>query len=129
MQSIDEQIERVLESRLSVHIATAVNDRPHVAPVWFIYENGRVWFITGGKKVENIRKNPRVALSIERYDRNGVDWAVQLLGTARIVTDEEKRKQFGERLGRKYDEKYATDGSGGELIAVDIGSSTAQWYD
>ena len=129
MNKIDKQIKQALGSRLSVHVATTVNDRPHVAPVWFVYEDNRLWFISGGKKVENIRQNPRIALSIERYDTNGVDWGVQLLGTARIVKDADKRKRIGKQLGRKYDEEYATDGSGGELIAVDIGSSTSQWYD
>ncbi len=40
--------------------------RPHVAPVWFLWEAGRVYMIAGNTavKVRNIRANPAVALSV-----------------------------------------------------------------
>ena len=40
--------------------------RPHVAPVWFLWEAGRVYVIAGNTavKVRNVRANPAVALSI-----------------------------------------------------------------
>ena len=47
------------------------NGRPHVAPVWFLWEAGRVYMIAGNTavKVRNIRANPAVALSVAVDER------------------------------------------------------------
>lgn len=138
----------IADARLSAHLATSVDDRPHVAPVWYVYENGTVWVLTGGRKLANVRQNPRVALSIERYDADGVDWSVQLLGTARIVADEERVEEVRARLDETYGGEYAADGggdidseeangneSGSEgdaedraLLAIDVATASRQRY-
>ena len=117
------------DAALSAHLATAVDGRPHVAPVWYVYEDGVVWILTGGKKLANLRENPRVALSIESYDAAGVDWGVQLLGTARVVDDEERYHEVARRMDEKYGGDYGTDGGvEGALVAVRVGSASAQTY-
>ena len=117
------------DAALSAHLATAVDDRPHVAPVWYVYEDGVVWILTGGKKLANLRQNPRVALSVESYDAAGVDWGVQLLGTARVVEDEERYHEVARRMDEKYGGDYGADGGvEGALVAVHVGSATAQEY-
>ncbi|MFC6974603.1 pyridoxamine 5'-phosphate oxidase family protein [Halomicroarcula sp. GCM10025709] len=155
--SLSEEVESLIaDAPLSAHLATSVDDRPHVAPVWYVYENSetyravsdravtespQVWLLTGGKKLRNVRQNPRVALSIERADESGVDWAAQLLGTARIVDDERQVATIEAALDRKYrGGEGTTDGGtdagedgtdGGEewaLLAVRVGSGTAQRY-
>lgn len=109
------------------HVATTVNERPHVAPVFYIYENGTVSFITGGKKLENIRANPRVAISL--YEQLGghpedVRQAT-ILGTAALITDEwERVKQYGDMIRTEYygepSDQWPTRDS--TLVSVDIGS-------
>lgn len=127
---VDPAIEaRIADVPLSAHLATSVGDRPHVAPVWFVYDEGEVSFLTGGKKLENIRENPRVALSIESYDREGVHWGVQLLGTATVVADSERVKAVQERLDEIYGGEYGTDGGiEGGLVVVRVGSAAMQTY-
>ena len=43
---------------------------PHVAPVWFLWDNGRAMVMAGRTtvKVCNIRRNPAVALSVATAD-------------------------------------------------------------
>ena len=43
---------------------------PHVAPVWFLWDNGRALVMAGRTtvKVRNIRRNPAVALSVATAD-------------------------------------------------------------
>ncbi len=45
--------------------------RPHVAPVWFLWDKGKAWVMADGGtvKVRNIKKNPAVALSIATPER------------------------------------------------------------
>lgn len=87
---------------VSAHVATAVDGRPHVAPVWYLYDDGVVSFVTGGRKLANIRQNSRVAISIERADDKTVDWAVTLLGTATVFDDDEHVEWFDEQAFEKY---------------------------
>ena len=122
----------IADARLSAHLATSVDDRPHVAPVWFVYENGTVSVLTGGKKLRNVVRNPRVALSIEHYDEGGVEWSVQLLGTAREIEDSGRIEAIQERMDAKYEGPYGTDGGEVEqewaLIEITIGTATYDTY-
>jgi len=45
--------------------------RPHVAPVWFLWDRGKAWVMAdgGAVKVKNIQNNPAVALSIATPER------------------------------------------------------------
>ena len=113
-------------ARLSAHVATSVDDRPHVAPVWYLYEDGVLSFVTSGRKLENVRRNPRVAVSIERAEGGSVDWSVTLLGTATVVEDEERVTPVANRIFEKYDsdESYPFQ----PLVRVEVGTATASVY-
>ena len=53
-------VERLHDAR-NVWLATVRSDgRPHVAPVWFVYVEDRIWIGTGltSVRVRNIRSNP-----------------------------------------------------------------------
>jgi hypothetical protein len=130
-----------------------VDDRPHVAPVWYGYRDGVVYFMTGGKKLANVRRNPRVALSIEEAVGGDVSWNVTLLGRATVSDDPERIDWASEWIYDKYDEEQSdrdgsdrsedvtdiddaahTDGgepneseSGYALVEVEIGSAT--WFE
>lgn len=119
----------IADAPLSAHLATCVEGRPHVAPVWYEYEDGHLRALTGGKKARNVRQNPRVAVSIERADGPAVEWSVTLLGTARIVEDPDRIREVSRRINAKYrGEDEVSDTSSGALIDVRVGSATAQRY-
>ena len=130
----DSVVDRIAAAPISAHLATSVDDRPHVAPVWYAYDDGSLWVSTGGRKLRNLRRNPRVAVSIESADRAGtVDWNATLLATARVVEDDERESWLLERIDRKYgsgdddggtdDDPEADEGAGtdGGTVAEDGG--------
>lgn len=133
--------ERIRDAPLSAHLATSVNDRPHVAPVWYGYRDGTMYVLTGGKKLENVRKNPRTAISIEKADgEGGVQWGVTLLGTITVVDDPARIADAREWIFDAYDQ-HETDGGENDgadqegdrteyaLLEIAIGSGTLQVYE
>lgn len=116
----------IADARLSAHVATSVDDRPHVAPVWYLYDDGVVSFVTSGRKLRNIRQNPRVALSVEKADESGVEWGVTMLGTATVYDDHDRVDPVQRRIDEKYDNE--TDYGFQPLVEVDVASSTHTVY-
>jgi nitroimidazol reductase NimA-like FMN-containing flavoprotein (pyridoxamine 5'-phosphate oxidase superfamily) len=118
--------ELIADTRVSAHVATSVDDRPHVAPVWYVYDDGVLSFVTSGRKLENIRRNPRVAVSIERAEEGSVEWSVTLLGTATVVEAEERVGPVADRIFEKYDsdEDYPFQ----PLVEVEVRTATASVY-
>jgi nitroimidazol reductase NimA-like FMN-containing flavoprotein (pyridoxamine 5'-phosphate oxidase superfamily) len=130
-RAISTDEEAVIERHDGVaHVATATDDRPHVAPVFYCYEAGAVYFITGGKKLENLRENPRVAIGL--YERVGdhpesVRQAM-VLGRAIIIENNwERIKHWGDAIRRKYygetNEEWPSRES--MLVCVEVGSVVA----
>ncbi|MFB6147115.1 MAG: pyridoxamine 5'-phosphate oxidase family protein [Halobacteriaceae archaeon] len=116
--------ERLTESLEMAHLATSADDRPHVAPVWYRYEDGTVELVTGGQKLENVRRNPRVALSIERSEDGHGQWHVVLFGRAEVITDEEELWAGRTRLFQRYRGREPTLEEDGEppeaLLQIDV---------
>ena len=87
------------------HIAHLVtlrsNGRPHVAPVWYLEENGQAFVMADANavKVRNIRRNPAVSLSIAT-DQRPLKYVV-LNGEAEVV--EKDIAQMVERICVRYD--------------------------
>ncbi|MEA1931023.1 MAG: pyridoxamine 5'-phosphate oxidase family protein [Euryarchaeota archaeon] len=126
--TVPETVETLLTSEpLIAHLATSLNDRPHVAPVWYRYADETVEIVTGGKKLDNIRMNPRVALSVQKDHAGHTEWMVSLLGTARIVDDEEAFKNANCRINAKYgadEDAY----EGNTLVRISVGSANYRTY-
>ena len=59
------------ESHVAHMVTVRPDGRPHVAPVWFLEENGRAFVIADADavRVRNIQQNPQVALSIATDQR------------------------------------------------------------
>jgi PPOX class probable F420-dependent enzyme len=129
---MDAEAEALIDgAALSAHLATSACDRPHVAPVWYVYDADTISVLTGGRKLANVRRNPRVAVSIERADGADVAWMVAIRGTASVVEDPERIAAVDARLGEKYrGESGEADASSveGALVEIAVGSATAQRY-
>lgn len=148
----------IVDAPVSAHVATSVDDRPHVAPVWYGYRDGVLYCITGGKKLENLRRNPRVAVSIEEADGEDVAWNVTLLGRVTVSEDPDRIDWASEWIYDRYDDadgnedveadedadsdgergSGADDGSGNEsdgpegeyaLVEIEIGSASYAVYE
>lgn len=125
----DEAVELLTSGAHVAHLATSHEDRPHVAPVWYNYHEGGIEIVTTGKKLDNIRRNPRVALSVQDTDDAGdARWGLTLRGTATIVEDEAAGREILHRINRRYsadDEEWAEN----TAVRIDVGSANYWTYD
>lgn len=67
-------------------IATCHNNIPHVVPVSYVFEDGLFYIATDleTRKLENVRRNGRVALVVDVYSSVG-NKAVCVQGSAEII--------------------------------------------
>ena len=97
-----QETERFLAQPRIAHLATLrPSGTPHVAPVWFLWDQGRAWVMAdaGAVKVKNVRGNPAVTLSIATSERP-LSYVV-LEGRAQINSDDLAR--VVERMCVLYD--------------------------
>jgi nitroimidazol reductase NimA-like FMN-containing flavoprotein (pyridoxamine 5'-phosphate oxidase superfamily) len=85
--------------RLASFVTVAFNNKPHIVPVFFTYEDGRVFVQTDrtSAKVRNLMQNSNVAVAVYRDEE-----AVVINGKARVIEDK------GEFMKRTQDhvDKY-----------------------
>ncbi|WP_129113076.1 pyridoxamine 5'-phosphate oxidase family protein [Halegenticoccus tardaugens] len=126
--AVPPEVEELLtDGRVMAHLATSVDDRPHVAPVWYRYADGTLEVLTGGRKLANLRENPRVAVSVQADVGGRTEWMVALQGTASVVEDEAETREATRRINAKYgadEDAYPEN----VLVRIDIGSATATRY-
>ena len=119
--------ERLTGEVLPAYLATARDDRPHVAPLWYRYGDGTVEFVTTGRKLENIRANPRVALAVHKHTSGIPEWSVTLLGTAAIVEDEAETREANGKINEKYGAELDA-WEENTLVRVNVGSASLRRY-
>ncbi len=126
--AVPDEVQRRLEDEpLTAFLATAAHDRPHVAPVWYRYEDGVVEITTIGRKLANLRRNPRAALAIQKAERGLPEWMVILFGTATIIEDPTETERVSRQIDRKYGVEPGT-WPNNTLVRIEIGSVTYRTY-
>lgn len=100
--TIEEIEDFIKDKTLIASLATSVDNQPHVAPVWYVYEDGKILITTSGKKAQNARKNPKVAVSIEENENGIAKGMVTVQGTAEIRDDPEIVKRISKKIYTKY---------------------------
>ncbi len=95
--------EALLKGRNYAHLATLMPDgSPHVAPVW-VDVAGEVILVNtadGRVKVQNVRRDPRVALSV--HDQEDPSNALVVRGVVVEIADEAADAHI-DAMSRKYD--------------------------
>jgi len=69
--TLDPDVRRVLDSTVIAHLATVLPDGgPHSIPLWVTTVGEQIAFLTGpdSQKARNLRRDPRVALSLTPAD-------------------------------------------------------------
>ncbi len=124
----DDAVELLTSGAHVGHLATSHEDRPHVAPVWYNYREGDIELVTTGKKLENIRHNPRVALSVQDTDEGEARWGMTLRGTATVVEDDAEASAIHRRINDRYgaDEDEWNENT---AVRIDVGSANYWTYD
>ncbi len=122
----DEAEELLTRKPRIAHLATCRDGRPHVAPLWYNYRAGTVEITTTGRKLTNLRHNPRVAVSVQADDDGSAVWGVSLQGTARVVEDEDEREAVLRRINRRYG---ADEDAWSDNTPVKIDAATVDYWD
>lgn len=77
---------------------------PHLAPMWYVVEAGRVVFRSFSKsqKIINLARDPRLTVLVEQGDAYSELQGVMIKGTARLVTDRDYVLSIYGSLAAKY---------------------------
>lgn len=96
-------LDEFLSRPLMAHLATTAPEGARDTPLWFVWEDGALWFITeiGYNTVhERVARDPRVSVGIVDFDpRTGHLQHVGLRGIARLEPWDDDR---GNRLLYRY---------------------------
>ena len=100
-----EQLE-FLNAGHTLQVATVGADGfPHVAPMWFIVEDGKVAFrsFTKSQKIVNLKRNPNLTVLVETGDSYDELQGVMIKGTARLITERSYVLSLYGLLASKYE--------------------------
>jgi nitroimidazol reductase NimA-like FMN-containing flavoprotein (pyridoxamine 5'-phosphate oxidase superfamily) len=107
------EVERLLTGAEVGRLATCVDDEPYVVPLSFVYRDGRIIVhgAAGGRKMENISRNPRVCFEVDEAELMPSDdpckynyryRSVVASGRARVLEEPGARLEALRLLVEKY---------------------------
>lgn len=105
-RSLDEVQSFMEKERLASFATVNPRNEPHVVPVFFTYDDGKVYVQTDRKsiKVQNLLKNKNVAIAVYSDEE-----AVIIRGKGRIIEDNEefinRTQEHIDKYGLKLDEQ------------------------
>ncbi len=111
-----DELVRFLDEAHVAHLVTLrLNGKPHVAPVWYVWDGSRAVVMAGQDaiKVQNIRRNPAVSLSIAAAQRPYHYVIIEGLAT---VTRDDLDRQV-RRICVRYDGPERGEAFARELLA------------
>jgi PPOX class probable F420-dependent enzyme len=100
---LDPQIRAHLDSTAVAHLATVLPDgSPHSVPLWVGTHGDRIVFLTGpsSRKARNLRRDPRVALSLTAVDNPFLPVIVRGHVVEWLAGDE--AREIIDRIAMKY---------------------------
>jgi PPOX class probable F420-dependent enzyme len=104
--SDDERDQFLAEPALLMRIGTVRADgSPLVAPIWYLYQDGAIWFTPREKSewLANLRRDPRVCLDI---DEQALPYRKVIVeGRAELVHDlgnDDRWRELYRRIARRY---------------------------
>lgn len=101
----------LLENRIG-YLCTESSSKPHITPVFFLYDpfDFKIYFITdkNSKKVKNIEKNKRVSMTVDVRDEENPfnNEGVMIEGEAEVVEFLDTNIPLFEKIFEKFREKY-----------------------
>ena len=85
-------------------IATCRNNVPHVVPVSYVFENNSFYFASdyGTKKLENIKTNGKLAMTVDEYSSLG-NKAVCIQGNAKLIESGPEFKRLYKTFNQRFE--------------------------
>ena len=77
--------EALLESREICVLATVSSDASvHAMPMWYLYEDGKIWFVTGDgvQKTKNVQRTGKATVTLDLRDKPY--YAIMVKGDAAV---------------------------------------------
>jgi general stress protein 26 len=114
----DKIIDIMRQTFLHAYLATCDGDQPMVRPVSPIIEDcSNIWVSTEAtsRKVEQVRKNPRISLAFVDLPRG--EKAATVIGRVQVVTDPAEKQRVWELAGFDLSVHFP-DGPGSDLFHV-----------
>jgi len=121
MSSMMEIIDFLMHGTRTGKLSTVREDgRPHVAPIWFVWNEGKIIFCTGDSsiKAKNIKHNPKVSICV---DDESPPYAFVIVEGIAKFSDNQKdllkwntiiaRRYMGEKLAEVYGKRNTVKGS------------------
>jgi nitroimidazol reductase NimA-like FMN-containing flavoprotein (pyridoxamine 5'-phosphate oxidase superfamily) len=111
---------KMLERVRVAHVASVGDGMPHLVPVCHVLAGGKLYFGSGrrGRKVLNVRKNPRLAMTVDLYSD---DWShitgVMVQGRGRVIERGPRFRRLRRRLYAKYPQ-YSREAALGDSDSV-----------
>jgi len=99
------EVQEFLAASNILEVATLGPDGwPHLAPMWYVLEDGQVAFrsFTKSQKIVNLERNPNLTVLVETGHEYSQLRGVMIKGTARLITDPEYVLAIYGRLAAKY---------------------------
>jgi PPOX class probable F420-dependent enzyme len=110
----DDEVARFLEqSRVATMATVGADGRPHLVAMWFGLVDGHIYFETKAKsqKAVNLRRDPRITVSVEAGDTYDQLRGVSIDGTAAIIDDPASDEYWaaGVSVFERYQGPYSED--------------------
>jgi PPOX class probable F420-dependent enzyme len=103
MAELTDELRALLAERRYAVLATHdPNDRIHLTPIWFLFEDDTFYFesFSASRKVENLRRTASASVVVDVRDPGRERW-VSAAGPVEIVTGDEAR-EINARIRRRY---------------------------
>jgi PPOX class probable F420-dependent enzyme len=101
----DEVLEFLASGARVLQVATIGRDgSPHLAPMWFVIDDGKVVFrsFTKSQKIVNLRRDPRITVLVESGETYDSLRGVMIRGRATLIDDPAYVLEIYGRLGARY---------------------------
>jgi PPOX class probable F420-dependent enzyme len=131
----DEARRRIATARVGRLASIDADGWPHVVPVCFAVDGGRVVSAVDGKpkrtmqlrRLDNVRRDPRVQLLVDHYDEDwSLLWWVRLSGDASVIERGAAREDAVDLLAHKYGQ-YREQRPVGPVLVIDV-ARISSWH-
>ena len=78
----------------------------HLTTVWYLFDNGRFYFVTGSsaRKARNCKARPQASVVVDSRRYQGDERSFSATGTAEIITGDESKE-----INKKIIQRYVTE--------------------
>lgn len=101
----DAEAAAFMASQRTLQVATLGHDGfPHVAPMWFVVEDGRIVFrsFTKSQKIVNLQRDPRLTVLLEDGEAYDALRGLMIKGRARLVDDRDEVLRLYGKVSVRY---------------------------